>query len=75
MSVSSTYFDRVIEAAAAIQSRIGPPPDVAIVLGSGLGGFAEDLDGPTRVPYGELPHWPASRVVGHAGVMVAGRSS
>ena len=71
---ASTNFDRVSEAAAAIQARVGAVPAVAVVLGSGLGGFAEDLHGATRVPYGDIPHWPASRVIGHAGVMVAGRS-
>ena len=45
----------------------------AIVLGSGLGDFADTLDDACRMPYGDLPHWPASSVIGHAGQ--AGRSA
>ncbi|HEX5475972.1 MAG TPA: purine-nucleoside phosphorylase [Vicinamibacterales bacterium] len=66
-----TYFDRVEEAAQAIRAR-APVPDVAIVLGSGLGDFAGRLSGGVSMPYGELPHWPASRVVGHEGRLVVG---
>ncbi len=68
------YFDRVSEAADAVRSRIGPPPDVAVVLGSGLGSFGESLGDPQVMPYESLPHWPASRVVGHAGKLIAGTS-
>jgi purine-nucleoside phosphorylase len=47
-------------------------PDVAVVLGSGLGDFADGLSAATVIPYHEIPHWPASAVVGHAGKLVAG---
>jgi purine-nucleoside phosphorylase len=47
-------------------------PDPAIVLGSGLGDFADTLLEAIATPYGELPHWPASGVVGHAGRLVIG---
>ena len=46
--------------------------DVAVVLGSGLGDFADHLGGAFTIPYGDIPHWPASRVMGHAGKLVAG---
>lgn len=69
-----TYFDRVHEAAEFLERRLGRVPDVAVVLGSGLGAFAEGLREATSVPYPEIPHWPASRVVGHAGKLVAGVS-
>jgi purine-nucleoside phosphorylase len=69
-----TYFDRVHEAAETLERRLGRVPDVAIVLGSGLGAFGEGLTDAAVVPYGEIPHWPASRVVGHAGKLVAGIS-
>jgi len=42
------------------------------VLGSGLGAFGGSLGGGVTIPYGRIPHWPASRVVGHAGQLVAG---
>jgi purine-nucleoside phosphorylase len=65
-------WDRVEEAAAAVRSRCGTLPETAIVLGSGLGDFADTLLDAVAVPYGDLPHWPASKVVGHAGRLVVG---
>jgi purine-nucleoside phosphorylase len=65
-------YERVEEAAAAIRFRCGDLPETAIVLGSGLGDFADTLLDAIATPYGELPHWPASRVVGHAGRLVIG---
>jgi len=47
-------------------------PEVAIVLGSGLGAFADSLGESVTLPYDGIPHWPAARVVGHAGRLVAG---
>ena len=68
-----SYFEQVDEAAATIKARVpGPVPDVAVVLGSGLGDFANRLERATSIPYGELPHWPASNVVGHEGRLVIG---
>ncbi len=67
----SDYFVRVHEAVAALRPRIGTP-DVAVVLGSGLGDFCERLKDTAVVPYEEIPHWPASRIVGHAGKLYAG---
>jgi purine-nucleoside phosphorylase len=66
------YYDDVMTAAAAIRSRIGSVPDLAIVLGSGLGDFADTLDDAVSMAYGEVPHWPASGVIGHAGRLVIG---
>ena len=60
------------EAAAFLRERLGAIPDVAIVLGSGLGAFGESLTDATVLPYESIPHWPASNVVGHAGKLVAG---
>jgi purine-nucleoside phosphorylase len=71
----TTPFDRVDEAADSLRARIGEPPRIAVVLGSGLGAFADSLAAPATVPYGEIPHWPASRVVGHAGKLVAGTAA
>jgi len=69
-----TYYDRVKEAADAVRSRITAVPDVAIVLGSGLGDFANTLAGAVSIPYDTLPHWPASRVIGHEGRLVVGET-
>jgi purine-nucleoside phosphorylase len=70
-----SYFDEVNEAAAFVRGRVQSVPDVAIVLGSGLGAFADRLEGATRMSYEDIPHWPASRVVGHAGTLIAGRAA
>jgi purine-nucleoside phosphorylase len=69
------YFARVSRAADRLRDRIAATPGVAIVLGSGLGAFGERLAERIVVPYGDIPHWPASGVVGHAGLMVAGTSA
>jgi hypothetical protein len=71
----STYFDHVNAAAAWIHARIGEVPDTAVVLGSGLGAFAEGLAGATGVAYEAIPHWPPSRVAGHPGRLVAGTAA
>lgn len=62
----------VEQAAASLRQRIGAAPDVAIVLGSGLGDFASALRDAVAIPYAEIPNWPASAVVGHAGTLVVG---
>lgn len=70
---------RISGATEAIQSRLAPDgldaPRIVVVLGSGLGDVVELLDPEprVRVPYGEIPHVPASAVAGHAGELVAGR--
>ena len=68
-------FDQVEEAAQYLRTRLGSPPEVAVVLGTGLGAFAANLADAIVLPYGDVPHWPASGVVGHAGRLVAGRTS
>jgi purine-nucleoside phosphorylase len=69
----TSSFDQVQEAAGALRARLGDVPRIAAILGSGLGAFGESLEEAAVIPYGEIPHWPASRVVGHAGKLVAGR--
>ena len=70
--MTSPMWDRVEEAAAAIRGRCGALPETAIVLGSGLGEFADTLLEAIATPYGELPHWPVSKVIGHSGRLVVG---
>jgi purine-nucleoside phosphorylase len=67
-------FAHIEEAAAYLRSRLDPVPDTAVVLGSGLGSFAESLGGAQTMPYETIPYWPASRIVGHAGKLVAGKA-
>jgi len=52
----------------------GPVPRVAVVLGSGLGAFADALADATRVPYSQIPSFPRSTAIGHAGQMVLGKA-
>lgn len=59
-------------AAEFLASTLKIKPRVAVVLGSGLGAFAGALDEAQTVPYREIPGWPQSTAVGHAGKMVAG---
>ena len=66
-------FDYASEAADRLRDRGCGDPDAAIVLGSGLGDFADNIAGAVTIPYGDIPHWPASRVIGHAGKLVCGR--
>ena len=62
----------ISEAAAWIAARTKLRPRVAVVLGSGLGGFADALIGREEFPYATIPNWPASTAVGHAGKLVLG---
>jgi purine-nucleoside phosphorylase len=56
----------------AIRKRVAIEPRVGVVLGSGLGVFADKLEGLVKIPYRDLPHMPASAVPGHAGNLCFG---
>ena len=63
-------------AAEAIRPRFGDvTPSVAIILGSGLGGLAQDVGGAVSIGYSEIPSFPAVSVAGHAGKLVIGELS
>jgi len=66
-------FEHVEEAAAVVRARCGEPPAVAIVLGSGLGGFADAATESVAFDCATLPHWPHTRVDGHRAELVIGR--
>jgi purine-nucleoside phosphorylase len=68
-----TLRDKLDETLVAIRKTISTSPSVGVVLGSGLGGFADTLEGLTKLPYAELPHLPASRVPGHSGNLCFGK--
>ena len=61
------------EAVRYLRSRIDGRPSVAVVLGSGLGGFADELSESVEIPYAQIPGWPHSTAVGHAGRLVLGK--
>ncbi|HXG26059.1 MAG TPA: purine-nucleoside phosphorylase [Candidatus Binatia bacterium] len=58
---------------AAVRARSDLVPEVGIVLGSGLGGLANDLEDPVVIPFAELPGWPAATAPGHVGRLLLGR--
>ncbi len=66
-------LDQIDEAAGLIRSRITSQPRVAIILGSGLGVFADAVENATILPFSELPHWPVTTVEGHSGRLVIGK--
>jgi len=60
--------------ADAIRERIGTDePEIAIILGSGLGGLADEIESATRVPFSDIPGFPEPTVLGHTGALVSGR--
>lgn len=60
------------EAVAAIRARHSARPRVGVVLGSGLSGFAANVDGAVRVPYADIPHFPKPTAEGHGGDLLLG---
>jgi purine-nucleoside phosphorylase len=64
--------DRVRECVAAIRAHTPLAPRVGLTLGSGLGGVVDALDDGVIIPTGDLPHWPRSTVIGHAGRFAVG---
>jgi purine-nucleoside phosphorylase len=69
-----THFslEQIDEVVEAIRARTSYRPRVAIILGSGLNGLAESVEKPDVIPFGDLPHFPVSTVLGHAGRLVIG---
>lgn len=65
-------FDQAEEAAAFVRTKSPLRPTVGVVLGSGLGAFAASLERPTRIPYGQIPHFPTATAPGHRGELVLG---
>ena len=69
----NTEFARAEAAARFIQKKTKLHPKIALVLGSGLGAFADEFVGATRIPYAKIPHFPRSTAIGHAGQLVIGK--
>jgi len=70
--VEETLYERVREAALAIRDRARIRPRFGVVLGTGLGGFAREVDQGIRIPYEEIPHFPPLRAISHTGVLTLG---
>ncbi len=61
------------EASGFIAKNIQVQPKTGIILGSGLGALAEEIEDAAVIPYAEIPHWPVSTIHGHAGRLIVGR--
>ena len=72
---TSSLYDRVQAAASVVRQKLGAAPQVGLILGSGLGAYADKLAGAQRVDYGEIPGFPRSHVVGHKGCLVMGEKA
>jgi purine-nucleoside phosphorylase len=70
--VAQGVFEKAEEAADFVRERITVTPRVAIVLGSGLGSFAETVERPVAIAYDQIPYFPRPTVEGHSGRMLAG---
>jgi purine-nucleoside phosphorylase len=70
--IGSDEYERAEAAAQFIFSRTESRPKIALVLGSGLGPFADEFANATKIPYAEIPHFPQSTALGHAGQLVVG---
>lgn len=66
------YTLQIAEAADYIKSLWGEKPDFALILGSGLGDLAEQVEKSVAIPYNDIPYFPVSTVAGHAGQLVCG---
>lgn len=73
MTATLSLFDRVQSAAGVVRGRTRLQPEVGIILGTGLGGLADEISVDTALPYQELPGFPLSTVESHAGRLLLGR--
>jgi purine-nucleoside phosphorylase len=65
--------ERIAALVEAVRQRTDLVPEVGIVLGSGLGGLADDLEDAIAIPFSEMPGWPAATAPGHVGRLLLGR--
>jgi purine-nucleoside phosphorylase len=69
---SPSLYDQITEAAHFIEANTPLRPIIAVVLGSGLGGFAAQIENPVALPYSDIPHFPHSTAPGHSGRLLIG---
>jgi purine-nucleoside phosphorylase len=73
VTAATSLYDRVAGAAKVIRERTSLRPEVAIVLGTGLGALAREIDAATVIPYDEIPGFPLSTVESHTGRLLLGQ--
>ncbi|MBQ9314188.1 MAG: purine-nucleoside phosphorylase [Clostridia bacterium] len=67
------YLRKVLESVSFINEKISEMPEIAIILGSGLGGLADEVMDRVEIPYSDIPNFPASKVVGHENKLIIGK--
>jgi purine-nucleoside phosphorylase len=65
--------NQIAETAAVVRKRWAHTPKAGVILGSGLGDFANEIDAQATIPYADLPHFPHTTAIGHAGRLVCGQ--
>jgi purine-nucleoside phosphorylase len=68
-------YNQIQTAASFINEKLQQQPKIGLILGSGLGVLADDIENPVKIPYNEIPGFPVSTVEGHAGQLVCGQLS
>lgn len=68
----TSLYDHVQVAASTVRQLVAQPPQIGLILGSGLGGYADKLANARSIDYADIPHFPRSHVQGHAGKLVLG---
>jgi len=68
-----SYYDRIVESADFIKNKISEIPEVAIVLGTGLGNFTANIDISEKITFEDIPNFPKATVEGHEGALILGR--
>lgn len=70
--MEKTMLDKIKETSSFIRTKVEKMPDVAVILGSGLGNLADNMDITSEIDYHEIPNFPVSTVAGHAGKLIFG---
>ncbi len=70
-----TNYEKMKAAAEYIRAHVSIRPTIGLVLGSGLGGYADTLEDAVRIPYSEIPNFPVPTIPGHSGALVFGKKS
>ena len=73
LRTSEHVLERIEEAAAVVRRQVSAPPDIAIILGTGLGGLAKLIESPITIDYRDIPGFPLSTVESHAGRLLSGK--
>ncbi|RFU65604.1 purine-nucleoside phosphorylase [Peribacillus glennii] len=68
-------FEKLAKAVSFIEGKLNGKPEIGLILGSGLGVLADEIENPVKIPYHDIPDFPVSTVAGHAGQLVIGELS